>query len=124
PNVINKDHFSLIPLDLIRKYQILPLGRDNGRIKVLVHDPNDLSLLDDLRFRLGADIDTALGARDKIKEYIDTVFSETRATIDEEVRKMTLDATIDRGASLDIQIKGEGDEEEGDAIDGQQAPIV
>ncbi|MCC6679294.1 MAG: Flp pilus assembly complex ATPase component TadA, partial [Phycisphaeraceae bacterium] len=125
PNVINKDHFNLIPLDLIRKYQILPLGKDNGRIKVLVHDPNDLALLDDLRFRLGADIDTALGARDKIKEYIDTVFSETRATIDEEVRRMTLDATIDRGASLDIQFKGEGDEETGDENqDAQQAPIV
>ncbi len=125
PNVINKEHFSLIPMDLIRKYQILPLGKDNGRIKVLVHDPNDLALLDDLRFRLGADIDTALGARDKIKEYIDTVFSETRATIDEEVRRMTLDATIDRGASLDIQFKGEGDEETGDDnLDAQQAPIV
>jgi len=133
PNVINKEHFSLIPPDLIRKYQILPLGRDNGKIKVLVHDPNNLSLLDDLRFRLGADIDTALGARDKIKEFIDHTFSQTRETIDKEIHQMSIDAsidssidrsidrTLDRGASLDLQLKGE---DAADTEDGNQAPIV
>ena len=67
PNVIQKENLSLIPSDLIKRYQILPLGKENNRLKILVHDPLDLTLQDDLRFRLGVDIELALGAKNKIK---------------------------------------------------------
>lgn len=126
PNVLNKDNLTLIPPDLIKKHMVLPMGKEGNKIKVLVHDPNDLALIDDLRFRLGADIELALGAKSKIKEYIDNMLSETRATIDETVRQLTMDQTIDRGASLDINIRGESidqdDEKPGDEEDS--APIV
>jgi type IV pilus assembly protein PilB len=126
PNVIDKKNLPLIPADLIKKYQVLPLAKDNGRLKVLVSDPMNLALIDDLRFRLGGEIELALGAKAKIKEYIDNILSETRATIDETVRQMTLDASIDRGASLDIQVKGEDEEELSgdDAQDAQAGAIV
>ncbi|HEX7010739.1 MAG TPA: ATPase, T2SS/T4P/T4SS family [Phycisphaeraceae bacterium] len=127
PNVIDKKNLELIPADIIKRYLVLPLGKDGNKIKVLVHDPLDLALIDDLRFRLGTDIELAIGARGKIKEYIDNFLSETRATIDETVRQLTIDQSIDRGASLDIHVKGEEEDGEltGDeAHDAQQAPIV
>ena len=104
PNVIDKKNLPLIPVDLIKKYQILPLGKENGKVQVLVHDPMDLALIDDLRFRLGGEIEMKLGARGKIKEFIDSILSETQASIDETVRQMTIDASIDRGASMDMSI--------------------
>ena len=133
PNVVDKKNLELIPADLIKKYQILPLGKENGRVKVLVHDPMDLSLIDDLRFRLGADIDMKIGARAKIKDYIDNILSETRASIDETVRQMTMDQSIDRGASMDFSIdksidRGQSIDAEGltgnEAEDAQQTAIV
>ena len=126
PNVIDKSNLEMIPVDLMKKYQILPLGKNGEKLKVLVHDPMDLALIDDLRFRLGSDIELALGARGKIKEYLDNMLSETRASIDETVRQLTIDQSIDRGASLDIQIKGEEEKEgdNGEAEDADQAPII
>ncbi len=103
PNVVDKKNLELIPVDLIKKYQILPMGKENGKIKVLIHDPMDLALMDDLRFRLGGDVVTVLGARAKIKDWIDNILSETRDSIDKTVRQMTMDASIDRGASMDIR---------------------
>src|SRR5690606_22911136 len=47
PNVIDKSNLELIPVDLIKKHQILPLGKENGKVQVLVHDPMDLALIDD-----------------------------------------------------------------------------
>ena len=127
PDVVSKDNLELIPTDLIKKYLVLPMGKDGNKLKVLVHDPMDLALIDDLRFRLGGELELALGAKDKIKEYIDSFLSETQASIDEEVRRMTMDASLDRGASLDVHMAGE--EEEGEPTgdeskDAQSAPIV
>jgi len=100
-------------------------------LKVLIHDPMDLDTLDNLRFRMNCEIDTALGARGKIKEYIDRMLSETKASIDETVRQLTLDASMDRGSSLDIQglsiDKGDSIDMDVDArasAEAQQAPII
>ncbi len=123
PNVIHKDHLGLIPPDLIKKYTVLPLGQEGDyKIKVLVHDPMDLALIDDLHFRLGKKIELALGAKDKIKEYIDRMLSETRASIDAAVAELS----IDRGASLDIEFGVDGQTKmlADDADDAQQAPII
>ncbi len=124
PNVIQKENLSLIPADLIKRYQILPMSKENGRLKILVHDPLDLALQDDLRFRLGVDIELALGAKSKIKEYIDHMFSETQASID----RLTLDLSMDRGESLDVHVEGEDEVRKklgaAETDDAAQAPIV
>lgn len=134
PNVIDKESLGLIPEELITKYQILPMGKDGNKIKVLVHDPMDLALIDDLRFRIGGDLELALGARDKIKEYIDTVFSKTKATLDQLSRDLsmdismdiTMDSTMDRGASMDIQVNSgdDGGMEDADSEGANQTPII
>ncbi len=126
PDVVSKNNLELIPTDLIKKYLVLPLSKTGNKLKILVHDPMDLALIDDLRFRLGGELELTLGAKDKIKEYIESFLSETQASIDEEVRKMTMDQSLDRGASLDVHMAGEDDEEQtGDENkDAQSAPII
>ncbi len=52
PDAKQQIDLSLVPEDLVRKHLILPLGRVNGRLKLVLHDPMDLELLDLLRFRL------------------------------------------------------------------------
>jgi len=122
PDAINKEDLTLLPTDLIRKYLVLPLGKQGDRMRILIHDPLDLDTLDNLRFRLNVELDTALGARSKIKDYIDQMLSETKATID----KVIEEASMDRGASLDIQVSGDDGDKGGgdDALEAQQAPIV
>jgi type IV pilus assembly protein PilB len=126
PDVVSKNNLELIPTDLIKKYLVLPLSKTGNKLKILVHDPMDLALIDDLRFRLGGELELTLGAKDKIKEYIESFLSETQASIDEEVRKMTMDQSLDRGASLDVHLAGEDEEEQtGDENkDAQSAPII
>jgi len=104
---------NLIPSDVIRKHLVLPLGKVNGRLRVLIHDPLDLDTQDMLRFRLATDIDCALGAKSKIQYYIDNyVANRSDKSIDQTVDELR------RGAEGE-----EGEVKEGDFDDGT-APIV
>ena len=134
PDAIDRDQLSLMPMELIKKHMVLPLGQEGGRLKVLIHDPMDLETLDNLRFRMNCDLEIALGAKQKIKEFLDELFRETRESIDKAVREMTVDATRDtsidiyghsvsiHGLTLDAQ--GRSIDARGTERDAQQAPII
>jgi type IV pilus assembly protein PilB len=87
PNAVN-----LVPDELMRKYVIVPLGLESGRIRLAIHDPLDLEMLDILRFRLNKEIRTVLAPKNRIKGILDEIFNTTSSsTIDK-----TMDRTIDR----------------------------
>jgi len=122
PNAVN-----LIPDDLMKKHLILPLGQDNGRLKVAIHDPLDLELVDILRFRLNREIRTVLASKSRIKKYLDDLFdTSASSTIDKTVDATlkSLDKTVDQSVrSIDKSIDLAGMTE--DAMnDPTQAPII
>lgn len=123
PDVIDKSQIPLIPEDIIRKYTILPLGQDGSKIKVLVHDPMNLALVDDLRFRLGTDIEMALGSKSKIKEFIETVLSsEYQKSIDQLTQDMSVDSSMDMSMDQSIDMDAAAKAMEADEAD--QGPII
>ncbi len=124
PGVIDKTQIPLIPEDIIRKYTILPLGKEGNTIKVLVHDPMNLALVDDLRFRLGTDIEMALGSKAKIKEFIESVLSsEIQKSIDQLTVDMSIDRTLDTSMDMSIDVEG-GDPQADEDDEGNQGPII
>ena len=66
-----KIDMSLIDEALARKYLVLPVAKSGGRLKVVIHDPLDLDTLEVLRFRLNAEIDTAIASRRQISYYLE-----------------------------------------------------
>jgi type IV pilus assembly protein PilB len=130
---------ALIPDDLMRKYLILPLGTENGRLRIAVHDPLDLEMLDILRFRLHKEIRTVLAPRSRIKSMIDELFNTSAAntidkTMDRTIDRMrnSLDKTLDRSLdrSVDKSVDRSIDKSidmavgEGEENDPTQAPII
>src|SRR5256714_4465252 len=131
PNAVN-----LIPDEIMRKHLILPLGLENGKLRVAIHDPLDLELLDILRFRLGKELRPVLAARGRIKGYLDELFqTSSQNTIDKTLDKgwasldksldktldKSMDKSLDRSIDKSIDITGMGE----DAMtDPTQAPII
>ncbi|MEE9212320.1 MAG: ATPase, T2SS/T4P/T4SS family [Phycisphaeraceae bacterium] len=126
PDAVDRENLKLLPNDIIKKYLVVPMGKVNGKLKVLVHDPLDLGLMDDLRFRLDADFEIAVGARSKIKEAIDNLLSEGRASIDNAMRQMSVDLrsqSMDLISSIDVDsITAAAQADISD--DDSQAPII
>jgi len=82
-NAIPVASLRLIPTDIIRRHKILPVSQENGRLKVVIHDPLDLETLDMLRFRLNVELDTTLAPKSKIERFIEQFVSEIGRSIDE-----------------------------------------
>ena len=103
PDGTNRIQIDLIDGDLVRKHLILPLDESNGRIRLLVHDPSDLGLIDTLSFRLGKDIDLAIATRSQIKEFIDELGGTVQrvTTADDITIDKSDDRSVDRESSID-----------------------
>src|SRR3954454_17770499 len=68
---------SLMPDELMKKHLILPLGLQGSKLRVVIHDPLDLEMLDILRFRLNREVRTSLAPRSRIKQILDELFNTT-----------------------------------------------
>src|SRR5687767_11876902 len=92
-NGIPPEAVNMIDDAIMRKYLVVPLGKENGRLRVAIHDPLDLEVLEILRFRLGGkEVRTVLAPKSRIKGILDELFNVSASqTIDK-----TMDRTIDR----------------------------
>ncbi len=122
PGVADEIDTDLVPEELIKKHFVLPLGRKNGKIRLIVNDPMDLQLLDMLRFRLNCEIETAMATRSQIKAFVDDRFGRPGGSVgggagmfDESGSIVTesLDVTMDKSVDSSIDIAA-----------GEDAPIV
>ncbi len=115
---VSAEALSLVPEKLIKANLILPMSSDNGRLKIIIHDPLDLDTLDMLRFRLGvSDVEPVLAPKSRIKAYIEKYLSGADRSLDE--LSKSLDASVD--ASLDQEAK-EAAKKAG--VDEGDAPII
>jgi len=112
-SMLAASNFNLIPPDLIKKHQVLPLDKKDGVLRLVIGDPTDIDTIDALKFRLNTKLETCLGVKSKIKQHIDRVFADENASIDKAVRNA---ASMDRGASLDLKLTG--------ANETDEAPII
>jgi len=102
----------LIPANIIKEHKVLPLGEENGKLKVIIGDPLDLETLDLLRFRLNPNIETSLAPPSKIQRFIDTFLSGVGGEIE---RAMD---------SIDQDMPDEDEEKGLIAGEDAEAPII
>jgi type IV pilus assembly protein PilB len=112
-----KPDMDLIPKDVIQKHTILPVGKKNDKIQLLIHDPLNLELLDLLRFRLNCELEPLLSTKSAIQAFISqdgggasNIVSESSLITD------SVDVSVDR--SVDKSVDASID------MDDEQAPIV
>ncbi|MCH7526434.1 MAG: Flp pilus assembly complex ATPase component TadA [Planctomycetes bacterium] len=98
--VIDPAALELIPKEIMERHLVLPLGKENGRLKVIVTDPLDLETLDLLRFRLNVDVIPSLAPIGKVRRFIDKYvnpmtdeLSQTMASIDQDAPELLTDDT-------------------------------
>jgi len=119
PEISEKIDLSLLPDDLIKKHLILPLGKANGRIRLAMHDPKNIELIDMLRFRLNTEVDPYISTRSKIKGFLDSQGGGTLPSMTEPDASLitdSIDRSIDR--SMDKSVDSSIDQA------AESAPII
>ena len=101
----------LIPEDLVKKHRVVPLGKDNGELKIAIKDPMDLDLLDLLRFRLNAELRCCLASPSKIEAFINGKPDAMRNSIDQTAAELeaaghAIEAVVRRAQASDDDDEG------------------
>ncbi len=116
------DAMKLVPEDLIRKHNVLPLGMDNGRLKLVINDPMDLDAMDSVRFRMNTELDCYLASRSKIRQFIEDSLDQVKGEEDDRL-KHSIDATAAELAEAGHELQAEALRAEA-AGAGDDGPIV
>jgi type IV pilus assembly protein PilB len=119
---IQADAIKLVPEDLIKRHNILPLGMNNGKLKIIMSDPMNFDIMDTLRLRLNADIECCLAPASKITRYIQDMVDQVRSAENDRL-KHSIDATAAELAEAGHDLKAEAlrAQESGSADEG---PII
>ncbi len=75
---IDQDLFRSIPADLMLRYGFVPYRRDGKTLVIVVSDPSDLPMIDELAVLLSTPIKVTVGARSAIESILKKSESSTR----------------------------------------------
>lgn len=125
---INLAHFEidgsvikLIPADVARKYNILPVNKTGATITIAMADPTNVFAMDDIKFMTGYNVEPVVASELGIKHAIDNYYGSTSSM---ELKKVMEDLQTSESADLEVL----EDEEEMDveelANSAEEAPVV
>jgi hypothetical protein len=79
---VTKASLDLIPVKIAKRYQVIPMQRDNRRLAVAITDPNDLLALDELAFVTGCVIEPYLASERTILNALEKYYGIERKKAD------------------------------------------
>jgi len=103
---ISPDAEKLIPEELVKKHNVIPMEMNNGRLKLIISDPTDLEMMDAIRFRLNTDPQCYVTSLTKIRNYLEDSFDQTRKEEDDRLRH-SIDATAAELAEVGDALQAE-----------------
>ncbi len=83
----------LIPVEVARRYRVVPLYKVDNTLTVAMSDPFDFDALDSLRYLLKCNVEGAVTTRDEIKVALDKYYV-VESTMDEMINQVQ-DGTVD-----------------------------
>lgn len=111
---IPEDALKLLDISILRKYKVLPLGLNNGKLRLAISDPLNLEAMDAVRFRLNTEIDCYISSPSQISSYIEESVDAERKQ-DSDRLKNSIDATAQELAEAGHDLQAE-------ALRAQNAP--
>lgn len=114
----------IVPEDLIKRHNILPLSVNNGRLKLVISDPMDLDMMDSVRLRLNTELECYVANPKKIRAYIEESLVEEKDPEDDDRLRHSIDATASELAEIGSELQAEALRAAAAGDDGDEGPII
>ncbi|HEX8172735.1 MAG TPA: type IV-A pilus assembly ATPase PilB [Thermoanaerobaculia bacterium] len=125
---INLQHFEidasvikLIPGDVARKYNILPVNKTGATITIAMADPTNVFAMDDIKFMTGYNVEPVVASELGIKAAIDNYYGTTSSL---ELKKVMEDLQTQETADLEVLEEEEELDVNALAEGAEEAPVV
>ncbi|MEA2235308.1 MAG: type pilus assembly protein PilB [Thermoanaerobaculia bacterium] len=118
---IDPSVIKLIPADVARKYNILPVNKTGATITIAMADPTNVFAMDDIKFMTGYNVEPVVASELGIKAAIDNYYGTTSSL---ELKKVMEDLQQSESADLEV-LEEEEDMDIGALVDSaEEAPVV
>ena len=125
---INLAHFEidpsvikLVPADVARKYNILPVNKTGATITIAMADPTNVFAMDDIKFMTGYNVEPVVASELGIRSAIENYYGTTHSL---ELKKVMEDLQQTENADLEV-MEGEEDlDVDSLAAEAEEAPVV
>jgi type IV pilus assembly protein PilB len=108
---IPREVVDMISHEMSRKHCLIPVGRQNGKLRVAMADPLDFDALDNIRFATNSDIEQVLATRESIDKAISKNHGVEEATVDGMLQEFTeSDITFRTDQEVDLEAEDEDDD--------------
>ncbi len=78
---IPRDVLDLIPSEIARRYEVVPLEKDGRTLVVAMTDPHNLFAIDDLRFSLGMEVEPHICASSMVRRALTKFYPDGEAIV-------------------------------------------
>src|SRR5437588_3708148 len=118
---IDASVIKLIPADVARKYNILPVNKTGATITIAMADPTNVFAMDDIKFMTGYNVEPVVASELGIKAAIDNYYGTTSSL---ELKRVMED--LQQSESADLEVLEEDEELDVAALTegAEEAPVV
>jgi type IV pilus assembly protein PilB len=130
---INLSHFEidqavldLVPVEVCRKYDLIPVNRTGAILTVAMADPTNIRAMDEINFICGYQVEPVVASDYAVRECIDKYYGSEHAL---ELKKVMEDAVAEKmrdSESVDLEVLESGEELDLALLEKQaeDAPVV
>lgn len=76
---IDPSVIKLIPSEVVRKYQVIPVMKTGAIVTIAIADPSNVFAVDDIRFMIGYNVETVIATESAMKIAINKYYNQTDA---------------------------------------------
>jgi type IV pilus assembly protein PilB len=118
---IDQSVIKLIPGDVARKYNILPVNKTGATITIAMADPTNVFAMDDIKFMTGYNVEPVVASELAIRSAIENYYGTTHSL---ELKKVMEDLQTSEAADLEVLEDEEDRDVETLAAESEEAPVV
>jgi type IV-A pilus assembly ATPase PilB len=111
---IQRDVVSLVPQELTREHNLIPIELNDGVLVVAMSDPLDLFALDNLRFMVNYPVESVLATKEAIKNVLTRFHGMSEEQVGDMLQQFT----------EDIDVVPDGSELNESSDEGEDAPVI
>ena len=117
PDVVN-----LIPVEIVKKYMIMPIHRIRSFLTLAMVDPTDLEVIEDIRFRTGLSIQPVIASESGILNAINKYYGSSSSL---RVKKIIEDIALADDTQVNIVEEEKDDNDVRELVQAtEEAPII
>jgi type IV pilus assembly protein PilB len=124
---IDQTVLDLIPVEVARKYDLIPINRTGAVLTVAMADPTNIRAMDEINFICGYQVEPVVASDNAIREAIDKYYGSTHALeLKQALKEATHEKNVESGDLENVELLEETEEMDLASLEKQSedAPVV